>query len=165
MKEVYDEIIKQLLFNGDDYSELDDHLVTTFKARHDSCAYPCRYANCDKALVGFGNAASRDEHELCHKKTFRCVESGCPQREWLFANGKALRLHIRKYHALTAPTPMHGPWIWNESTSVVRPLEQIRELPHLYRIHGHDWTTIARTVSTALDPKGVDEVCVQCQRL
>ena len=160
MRMIYIELLEQLLDDHDAPSKYGAELVADFKSRHASGGYLCRFPGCPKSSDGFDNSALRDEHETSHIQIYRCTETNCGMSSWTFNSRNALSSHRRKYHVPNKTGPMHEAKDRPLASFSSRTLDQISDLDHLYSIYGHDWAAIARKVSTPMDPKSADEVCV-----
>ena len=158
VRERFIQIRESLLSDPIVYSKHDGRLLSRFREKHASSAFVCRFAQCEKSVRGFDDAASRDRHESAHHESYRCREPGCASADWKFPNKRSLVAHSKRYHSLEKPVSMHQ---WNpiEPTGHERrKLDEISDLPYLYEVHGHDWLAIARLISTPEDPKTAHEV-------
>ena len=70
-----------------------------FNRRHRSTAYCCRWTGCIWASTGFQTSQQRADHEMSHRKQFRCSDSTCDFAHNGFASRDALRRHTLKYHS------------------------------------------------------------------
>ena len=158
MRESFIQIRESLLSDPIVYSKHDGRLLSRFREKHASSAFVCRFAQCEKSVRGFDDAASRDRHESTHHESYRCREPGCASADWSFPNKKSLIAHSKRYHSVEKPVPMHQ---WNPIEPIgheKRKLDDISDLPDLYEEYGHDWLAIARRISTPKDPKTAPEV-------
>lgn len=78
--------------------QVSDTGLSDFKARHDSCAFLCRYPNCPRALQGYKTLELRQTHEKSHKPRFRCAEATCGFFGSRFSTRAAAKRHAAQYH-------------------------------------------------------------------
>ncbi|RYO63735.1 hypothetical protein AA0116_g4050 [Alternaria tenuissima] len=71
--------------------------LNTFKTFNRSYAFVCRFPGCAGMLAGFPTDDLRTQHEMTHKPTLFCTDSGCTYK-LPFASQQSLGRHIRTFH-------------------------------------------------------------------
>ena len=108
-----------------------DQLVT-FKLRHATCAFICRFPGCKSLAKGYPTPDARAQHEKTHAPPLVCPHSGCTYKLG-FGSAQSLNRHVKRDHV-----PSHGavPRQMRPRTGIIRSLRGVNDnSPGLNSIH------------------------------
>jgi hypothetical protein len=87
----------EVLLAAQSFPHLSADQLATFKARHASCAFVCRFPGCKSTAKGYSTVEARAQHEKTHSPPLVCPHSGCTYKLG-FSNTENLKRHVKNDH-------------------------------------------------------------------